>query len=80
MKKKGAAKTEVTKKDRHCTICNKSGFSSTYSFNSHLFVHKAVPARHKCSFCPKEYYRSDEYSRYVPHSQFLSYKYLRLEL
>lgn len=51
------------KKVHNCKICQKT-FTSAYKLNSHLFYHRAVPARFKCTFCLKEYYRKDEFKRH----------------
>ncbi|XP_049884345.1 zinc finger protein 62 homolog [Pectinophora gossypiella] len=58
-------KKNVEKRKNHCNICDKTIVGSSYKFKAHLYKHKAVQSRFKCSFCSKEFFRSDAYSKHV---------------
>lgn len=58
-------KNAAAKQQNRCHICKKIITGNSYKFNSHLYQHKAVKARFKCSVCSKEFFRSDTFSRHL---------------
>ncbi|KAJ2942324.1 hypothetical protein O0L34_g15872 [Tuta absoluta] len=65
METKKRSKKSASKPLQQCKICKKTVLGNSYKLKAHMYQHKAVAARFKCSICSKEFFRSDVYTKHM---------------